>query len=409
MTSAQLYLPTTKQVKINLKPRYINSNLDLNIRREIEKQYGNKLFSIGYIRPGSIRIISRSLGHKKGVSDFSGSMLFDVEFECEVYLPQRNQEIEIRVNSKNKIGILGQSDNNKLTVLLYKNHQQTAPELFSQVIIGNRLIIKILELKIDSHQNTIIIIGDLMRILSGVYQYYQIPQMDNIADFNAEFEFTPNINTLYPNYTDFVKSVNFKSSIDPYYLERPKNMYNKQWWETLQSPPWKHFKHYWLTAKSLVEDYELIYPTASYNKNKGIAQTPFGSQPINRAYFKMWEMLYRVPDIIDKLPNQNLTILALAEGPGGFMQAISHYLMQLGLPSPIFYGYTIETESGHLRWDYAHAVNQRKKLQGKFNLAYGDLTLSKTISKIYKESEAADLIVAHDAIESIGNTNNNYK
>ena len=55
----QLYLPTSLTTKIGLRARDINPNLNQNIKQAVEKKFGNKLFSFGHIRPGTIQIIKK--------------------------------------------------------------------------------------------------------------------------------------------------------------------------------------------------------------------------------------------------------------------------------------------------------------------------------------------------------------
>ena len=44
-----------------------------------------------------------------------------------------------------------------------------------------------------------------------------------------------------------------------------------------------------------------------------------GSRPVSRSFFKMWEMLHEFPELLEML---NERAVCVAEGPGGFVQAI---------------------------------------------------------------------------------------
>uniref|UniRef100_A0A6C0IY69 Ribosomal RNA methyltransferase FtsJ domain-containing protein n=1 Tax=viral metagenome TaxID=1070528 RepID=A0A6C0IY69_9ZZZZ len=72
-------------------------------------------------------------------------------------------------------------------------------------------------------------------------------------------------------------------------------------------------KFLWDKIKLLVNDYESIY-------SKEISVSSY--IPISRAYFKFWELLKKYHLINN---NANLNTLCLAEGPGGFVEAIYNY------------------------------------------------------------------------------------
>ena len=171
--SVDLYLPSTLDATICLKAKDINKSLDQNIAREIENQFGNTFRKAGYIRPGSTRLIKRSLCGKYNTSDFTGKLFIDVRFRCDIYLPKDGQQVEIRVRSINKIGILGVTENGKLTVMISKKYQEATPEVLNQVSVGQRVLVAIKHFKINGQNNTIVAIADLVEILEGVYQNYQ--------------------------------------------------------------------------------------------------------------------------------------------------------------------------------------------------------------------------------------------
>jgi 23S rRNA U2552 (ribose-2'-O)-methylase RlmE/FtsJ len=74
----------------------------------------------------------------------------------------------------------------------------------------------------------------------------------------------------------------------------------------------------WDKAKKLGNDYELIYLPNKKNKYDSIAS----EQPLSRSYFKLWEIIHDFNLLND---SYNYNILCLAEGPGGFIEAINNY------------------------------------------------------------------------------------
>lgn len=383
------YLPTTLDTKINLRAYEINANLEDNIKRAVERKYGNRFFSFGHVRPGTIQILKRSIGHKIGSSDFTGNISFDVIFQCEIYLPQIGQEIDARVKSINKIGILAKSDSNKLTILLSKPHQ-TNLELFGEVMLESRIRAKIMDFKIDGQNETIVIIGDLTKILTGVYQNYQLPRIDGMRmEIQGNLQPTSNIRNIYLNYGDFIDSVNSKSLMDPYAMFVP-DQYNQKTWNQIRTKgtDWQGFKDYWRLVRSIVEDFELVHPSGGYNQNKGIAVLPLKARPISRAYFKLWELLHRYPGITNQIKEQDqAVILCLGEAPGGFLQSLTHYrFKEHSRSNDVYYGYSLEAESVSLSWDNPLTQKELFRLQNnQINLNYADLTRVEDLMRMIED------------------------
>ena len=75
----------------------------------------------------------------------------------------------------------------------------------------------------------------------------------------------------------------------------------------------------WELVKKMVNPYEMVYTHEDPNFHPSIAVI----KPLSRSYFKLIEML-EVLQFFDKLPKQTPKIRTahIAEGPGGFIQAI---------------------------------------------------------------------------------------
>ena len=72
----------------------------------------------------------------------------------------------------------------------------------------------------------------------------------------------------------------------------------------------------WNSVKKLTNSYELIHIT-SKNYNNSVAYYI----PVSRSYFKMVEMLNQF-NLFEKWSENSINIVCLAEGPGGFIEAI---------------------------------------------------------------------------------------
>lgn len=75
----------------------------------------------------------------------------------------------------------------------------------------------------------------------------------------------------------------------------------------------------WDKSKKLANPYELIYMPSRKIRHESIANI----DPLSRSYFKMWEMLFH-HSFIPK-DSKRVCILNIAEGPGGFIEALVNY------------------------------------------------------------------------------------
>jgi len=408
MTDQELYITTARKTRVQLTPRQQNKYMDENIKREIEKKYAGKFFSYGYVRPGTIKVLPREIGNKNGCSDFTGNMIYDVIFQCETFLPQVGQELIARVRSINRVGILARSENNKVIILLTKDNDiQSSPELFDEVRLGNRVRVKILSYKIDSQAGSIIVIGDLMEVMTKIYQSYQFPGSNEalLTSLRGQIEFTNQFSNLYLNYDNWQIMKNSKNQINPYFIPEFSSLDVKSLKSTYST-----YKNSWSLTRSLIDESELVHPR-NYNKNKGVAIVPFKARAVTRAYFKMWEILNRYKNIVSNLDaERGLTVLALAEGPGSFIQAFSHYRkVNYQSPPDTILGYTLETKIPYLRWDWNMSQKELGKLGQNLHLNYQDMTSKEAPLRIAIDLEKqglgkVDFVMADGAIEDAGGT-----
>ena len=77
----------------------------------------------------------------------------------------------------------------------------------------------------------------------------------------------------------------------------------------------------WDKAKKLNNDYELIHLPNKRIKTDSIAK----HEPLSRAFFKLWELIHIFETPLHNSHNNSIKIIALAEGPGGFIEALQQW------------------------------------------------------------------------------------
>jgi cap1 methyltransferase len=143
----------------------------------------------------------------------------------------------------------------------------------------------------------------------------------------------------------------------------------------------------WDRIKKIGNPFELIY--TSYHKKKK-RDSISNYQPISRSYFKMWEMLYHFGDKIFAKERLNINDMMyfgnLAEGPGGFMEAIYNYRMlthcKYKSPRDQFFGITLRPHN-----EYVPDWNKMRKIFGdkqNVHIEYGNLYVYQDVKNYIK-------------------------
>ena len=131
---------------------------------------------------------------------------------------------------------------------------------------------------------------------------------ENYIILDKIYNILPKIKFLYSNtYNDchFHQKNIIKDILD--YKNKIENLNNTDLWDK---------------QKKLTNNYELIYIHNKRNKRDSIAFY----NPLSRAYFKLWEILEIVNNnLYNIFKNKKINIGCLAEGPGGFMEALINF------------------------------------------------------------------------------------
>lgn len=147
----------------------------------------------------------------------------------------------------------------------------------------------------------------------------------------------------------------------------------------------------WDKTKKLGNPYELIHISNRSNYNS-IAK----HSPVSRSYFKLWEILN---DYAGILPDRPAITASLAEGPGGFIEAIRDFRRNDSNRHDELYGITLESTNKYVPgWNIEGAGIQ---------LSYGNIYDQADIMKfIAKIPEGVDLLTADGGFDYSVDFNN---
>lgn len=95
----------------------------------------------------------------------------------------------------------------------------------------------------------------------------------------------------------------------------------------------------WAIFKEYTNKYERVFAANSHSglKKKSVAEYV----PVSRSYFKLWEMMHDFPLLDNTGVDGSVQTAHLAEGPGGFIEAVCRFRHQHANAKDAYYGMTL--------------------------------------------------------------------
>jgi hypothetical protein len=146
--------------KIMLPITAIGQNLLPTLETTISEMICGKCIVDGYVKPGSIQIISYTCGTLK-----NSKVLFDVVFNCDVCFPVAGMKLKCIAKNITKAGIRAESvedDGNPSPFILYiaRDHSFTS-DAFNSMKVGQEFVAKVIDQRFELYDNYISIIAEL--------------------------------------------------------------------------------------------------------------------------------------------------------------------------------------------------------------------------------------------------------
>jgi 23S rRNA U2552 (ribose-2'-O)-methylase RlmE/FtsJ len=179
-------------------------------------------------------------------------------------------------------------------------------------------------------------------------------------------------------------------NIKVYLEDKNKCTIFKKYYDTISVQKEKidsiNYNKKWDKIKKIGNPYELVY-TSLTNKKKNDNISSY--IPISRSYYKMWEILQnfkiidKKTDKSDKTDKKKIYIANLAEGPGGFMEAIYNFNKKYTNNSDYYYGITIKPYNQYVPdWNKLIKIfgNENKKINN-IDITYGNLYIHDDVNQ----------------------------
>jgi DNA-directed RNA polymerase subunit E'/Rpb7 len=143
---------------IQLPITSVGKTINITIENTIASMIENKCIVEGFVRKGSVRIITFSSGLIKG-----SNVIFDVVLECEVCFPVAGMLLNCICKNVTKAGIRGESDDDEKSpfVLFIARDHFYDNEYFNSIKENDKFIARVIAQRFELNDKYISIIGEL--------------------------------------------------------------------------------------------------------------------------------------------------------------------------------------------------------------------------------------------------------
>lgn len=378
---------TFKKEKVILKetviltPNEINYDINKNIMNYLKINLEKKCNQYGYILKIE-NIIKKSQGLIMP-HDFTGNIKFQVLVDCEAYRPREGDIIrDCKINMINKIGIFASKD--FLNIIITSRNDILPDDYDKKYKIGQLINVFVLGSKFDLYDNKITILGKI--------QYYSVKSgsltiaLPNLTTDPMKDMLDDNLIESLQFLEDDMEKLNHNSLGYTTQLNKIKNLIDPYYKKGL----WQNFKY-------ISNPYELLSPNKI--KKKGGSSIYYGKKipainAINRAFFKFIEM----NNEFNILPDQKkIKVAFLAEGPGGFIQAVSYLRKQYNEDE--YFAVTLKSDNKHLLFNEG-LIKQCEKINPKLlQIKYYDICQTDNALKFIKKCKKINVVTADGGFE----------
>jgi hypothetical protein len=167
----------TKQIMLPITA--INQTLLSTLENVISEMICGKCIVDGYVKPGSIQIITYSSGMMKGTN-----VIFDVVFNCQVCFPVAGMKLKCIAKNITKAGIRAESSESEVGqspfVLYVARDHSYDNKLLNSIKVGEEFIATVIDKRFELNDNYISIIGEI---------YEEKTRSTNAQTFKPSIEF----------------------------------------------------------------------------------------------------------------------------------------------------------------------------------------------------------------------------
>lgn len=155
------YIPSILNKKITLSISEVGKNVKQNLEKKIQNNIEGKCIPEGYIRQGSVNILTYSSGNI-----LYGSVEFQATLECQICYPVEGTLIECLAKTITKAGIHGEvkdeDGNVPINVFIARDHH-ISDNYFTKVKEGDKFIGSVIGVRFELNDPYISVIASLKK------------------------------------------------------------------------------------------------------------------------------------------------------------------------------------------------------------------------------------------------------
>ncbi len=196
-----MFLPVRFKTSVHLAPKELTLDFTENLIRKLQANLEGICTRHGYVKPGSIEIVRRSVGQFVK-QHFNGHLRFDVVCRAEVCNPPQNTIVDAVVKNKNELGVhaesflrMGDNDVPVLDIIIPKRAAGIQSEVdLNEVDTGDHIFVEVLGKRFQLNDRKISIIGRAVKNKTvsanaeGVDDVDDTDDIDDVADTNDNFD-----------------------------------------------------------------------------------------------------------------------------------------------------------------------------------------------------------------------------
>lgn len=152
-----IYFKSILEKSVVIKPNMFIMGFDRAITSQLREDVEGLCIMPGYIKPGSVKVVSRSKGYSVP-GNFNGNIQYKVKYEADICNPPKDMIISCKVLDTNKMGILAKAY--PLEIIIIKELHQNKKD-FSNIKVGDIIDVKVIEKKFVFKDKKIDVIGVL--------------------------------------------------------------------------------------------------------------------------------------------------------------------------------------------------------------------------------------------------------
>jgi len=134
--------------QIALTPTDLNDpeNIRMILEQKLRNRYEGRCNASGYIQPGSITLLTKSMGLIKA-GEFTGNTIFQCRVSCKIYIPVANSVLKVIIRMINEMGaysvLAGEGEEDAMRILLPRDMHR-GDTIFDSLAIGQVVSVKLL-------------------------------------------------------------------------------------------------------------------------------------------------------------------------------------------------------------------------------------------------------------------------